>query len=268
MTAGTGLTGGGSTGAVTLDVDIGTSAGQLFTIDSVPYCAGSKKLQMSPGPTYVWSCVESTSISDAAGNTKIEVEHTANENKIHFSTVGIEHMIIDSSGYVGIGTTSPAQKFAVTGGAYISGNVGVGVSSPTAKLDVNGAVKFGNTSSTCSGSSEGQQRYNSTSHEMEFCNGTSWTVFGSTASVPEGTMCGSRVVTCIGSGTTPSYDTLSMAVSCQGQTLSITACDGGTSSKPVAVAGCPSGYSGFYRFTGILIGPPNYFYYAIGCYKN
>ncbi|NBX82088.1 hypothetical protein EBQ90_03250 [bacterium] len=56
-----------------------------------------------------------------------------------------------------------------------NGNVGVGVSSPAAKLDVAGEVKFGNTSSTCNATNEGQQRYDSTLKLMQFCNGTAWT---------------------------------------------------------------------------------------------
>lgn len=59
-----------------------------------------------------------------------------------------------------------------------NGNVGIGTASPASKLDVAGEVKFGNTSSACSGTTEGQQRYNSTSKKMEFCNGTAWTEFG------------------------------------------------------------------------------------------
>ena len=58
-----------------------------------------------------------------------------------------------------------------------SGNIGVGVSSPNAKLDVNGEVKFGNSGSACGSSIEGQQRYNYTSHNMEYCNGTDWVSF-------------------------------------------------------------------------------------------
>jgi|GEM_PF-4346986 len=69
-----------------------------------------------------------------------------------------------------------------------SSKVGIGISNPVAALDVNGEVKFGNTSSTCNATNEGQQRYNSSTKVMEFCNGTAWTVVGSSGrtSCPSG----------------------------------------------------------------------------------
>lgn len=63
-----------------------------------------------------------------------------------------------------------------------TGNVGVGSGKPAAKLDIAGEVKFGNTSIACETQTEGQQRYNSQLHTMEFCNGTTWTSMASAAS--------------------------------------------------------------------------------------
>ncbi len=45
------------TSAVTSGVQIGTSAGLAMGADAVPNCLSSQKLQMSPGPTFTWSCV-------------------------------------------------------------------------------------------------------------------------------------------------------------------------------------------------------------------
>ncbi len=68
-----------------------------------------------------------------------------------------------------------------------NGNFGIGTTSPKAKLDVAGDVRIGNSSTTCNTTTEGSQRYNSTSKMMEFCNGTAWTEFGvSSGSVPAG----------------------------------------------------------------------------------
>jgi len=51
---------------------------------------------------------------------------------------------------------------------------GVGTANPAAMLDVAGEAKIGNTSLACSATTEGAMRYNSTSKEMEYCNGTAW----------------------------------------------------------------------------------------------
>lgn len=62
---------------------------------------------------------------------------------ITFYTTNSERMRIDASGNVGIGTSSPGQKLAVSGDTYISGNVGIGNTAPTDKLSVNGTAYIG-----------------------------------------------------------------------------------------------------------------------------
>jgi len=70
-------------------------------------------------------------IKDADGDTKIQVEESADEDKIRFDTGGAQRMIIDDSGNVGIGVDSPSQKLAVAGSVKVttltSGNAGVSV---------------------------------------------------------------------------------------------------------------------------------------------
>jgi len=53
-------------------------------------------------------------LKDADNNTKIQVEESADENKIRFDTAGTERMIIAADGKVGIGTTAPSQKLTVS----------------------------------------------------------------------------------------------------------------------------------------------------------
>jgi len=60
------------------------------------------------------------SIEDADANTKIQVEESADENKIRFDTAGTERMIIDETGKVGIGTSSPTETLHVEGNVLIN----------------------------------------------------------------------------------------------------------------------------------------------------
>jgi hypothetical protein len=59
------------------------------------------------------------------------------------------------------------------------GKTGIGTIYPAVALDVNGGVRVGAESSYCDQYTEGTIRYNSTSKNMEFCNGTTWKVFTS-----------------------------------------------------------------------------------------
>lgn len=67
---------------------------------------------------------EDGSLQDADGDTKIQVEESADEDIIRFDTGGTERVIIDSTG-VGIGTSSPATKLNISGGALQINNTGL-----------------------------------------------------------------------------------------------------------------------------------------------
>ncbi len=52
--------------------------------------------------------------------------------------------------------------------------VGVGLASPTTKLEVAGTVKVGDGGESCTSTTKGSVRYNSTSNVLEYCNSSSW----------------------------------------------------------------------------------------------
>jgi hypothetical protein len=68
------------------------------------------------------------------------------------------------------------------------GSVGIGTTDPQTRLDVNGAIKIAGTSETCDTPKAGAIRYNTSSQQMEFCNGTTWgSMGGNTIRVESGT---------------------------------------------------------------------------------
>ena len=62
---------------------------------------------------------------DIDQDTQIQVEETADEDKIRFDTAGSERMIIDANGNVGIGNSTPGNELEVTGVINASSDVRV-----------------------------------------------------------------------------------------------------------------------------------------------
>ncbi len=58
-----------------------------------------------------------------------------------------------------------------------SGNSGFGTASPAARIDVNGGARVGYNSGGCSGTNNGEIRYNSASPAWTYCNGSAWVPF-------------------------------------------------------------------------------------------
>jgi len=86
-----------------------------------------------------------TQIIDADGDTKIQVEESADEDLIRFDTNGSERMIIRNDGRVGIGVSSGLPNVALTlDGSGIAGSVGdlSLVSKMTHKGDSNTFLEF------------------------------------------------------------------------------------------------------------------------------
>jgi hypothetical protein len=102
----------------------------------------SQKLHVNSGAGNVAGLFESTDsvamvqIKDNATTTPPAVAAVGDEMRLQ--TSGSSRLTVDSSGNVGIGTTSPAEELDVVGDVQVSGRLGIG-SGISAELDIKGA---------------------------------------------------------------------------------------------------------------------------------
>ena len=104
----------------------------------------------STGTSTNWNDFSLDSLTDTDSDTKIQVEEGADEDTIRFDTAGTERMIIDSSGNVGIGTSSPSEALTVNGQKVRLIHNATGGSAGE-ENNVNTDLYIGGTSSTSSG---------------------------------------------------------------------------------------------------------------------
>ena len=133
------MTGDGSDTTLSLGTTPNSENSTFVTIDGVmqhksTYSVSGSTLTFSTAPPN-GTAVEAitlvnqttTSLQDSDGDTKIQLEESSDEDKIRFDTAGSERVIIDNSGNVGIGTSSPAEKLDVSGDIKAT-KIGAGIS--------------------------------------------------------------------------------------------------------------------------------------------
>jgi len=81
-------------------------------------------------------------ITDTDGDTKVQVEESADEDIIRFDAAGSEAMLIDSNGNVGICTGAPQAKLHVAGGLRVDRSPYIG-GGPLAPLNIEGGTTGG-----------------------------------------------------------------------------------------------------------------------------
>jgi hypothetical protein len=166
----------GGTGASTvagaktnLGIVIGTSPGQFMGSDAVPSCAAIEKLSMTPGPTFIWSCITDSD------DSKLPLSGGQMSDSIDMNThrildVGTPTLAGDAANKAYVDSKIPGEVYSDE-----AGNVGIGTSTPRSKLEVAGGVQIGDDTSACSLTKVGTLRYSSSS--VQFCNGSAWQAF-------------------------------------------------------------------------------------------
>tara|TARA_Y100000296_G_C5101910_1_gene220434 strand:- start:98 stop:622 length:525 start_codon:yes stop_codon:yes gene_type:complete len=87
--------------------------------------------------------VTENTLEDDDGDTKVQVEEAADEDKIRFDTAGSERMIITNAGAVGIGITLPRSTLSLKGSfsrvlRTASSNTTLTISDSTVLVDASG----------------------------------------------------------------------------------------------------------------------------------
>lgn len=134
VAAGTGISGGTMTGAVTVSVDVGAAA------NKIPQLNSNAQLALGDGsasaPTYAFA---------NAGTTGMFMPGA---NSIAFSTNSSERMRIDGNGRVGIGTTSPLAALDILASGTTSAVILPRASTANRPNGVNGMIRYNTTISS------------------------------------------------------------------------------------------------------------------------
>jgi len=144
VTAGTGISGGGTSGAVTLNLTAsGVSAAAYGSATAIPVLTIDTYGRVTAATT---AALSTSSIADADNNTKIQVEESSDENIIRFDTAGTERMTIAADGAVAVAGTLTAASLAGTLTTVAQTNItSVGTLS---SLIISGDLTVGGTTTT------------------------------------------------------------------------------------------------------------------------
>jgi hypothetical protein len=100
---------------------------------------------------------------------------------------------VKATSFYGVGTpltqiyNLDANDGSPANALYVDNNgwVGIGTTAPNTNLQVAGEVRFGSCT-TCNSSTEGTNRYNTTTKLIEYCNGSTWVAYGASGSIKPG----------------------------------------------------------------------------------
>ena len=171
------MTGDGSDTTLALGTTPSSENQTFVTIDGVvqhkdTYSVSGSTLTFSTAPPtgtkvecITFTNVASATFEDADGDTKVQVEESTDEDKIRFDTAGSERMVIDNSGNVGIGNTSPGNALTVGSTSVTDSVVSVVASSSGFPQ-----IRFSDDSSE---SGQGRVFYDSANDGMGFSTGQS-----------------------------------------------------------------------------------------------
>ncbi len=114
----TDTTGGTSQDRLVIDSDGSIRFNNAFTFPTSIGSAGQVLKVPSTGTTLLWADDagggSATVVTDTDGDTKIQVEESADEDILRFDTAASQRMVILANGNVGINNTTPIAKLTVT----------------------------------------------------------------------------------------------------------------------------------------------------------